>query len=51
VSKLPSMVVADDSKYMTLDLPTLPPGTNVVHWVSVAVDGHLLEGAYKFTVK
>jgi len=46
-----STVAADDPKHMTLDLPMLSPGVYVVHWVSVATDGHRLEGSYDFTVK
>lgn len=51
VSKSSSAVDAGDPKHMTLDLSPLPPGAYVVHWVSVATDGHRLEGTYKFTVK
>jgi len=51
VSKVSSTVAAGDPKHMTLDLPALAPGVYVVHWVSVAADGHRLEGSYKFTVK
>lgn len=51
VSKASSVVDAGDPKHMTLDLSALPPGVYVVHWVSVATDGHRLEGNYKFTVK
>jgi methionine-rich copper-binding protein CopC len=46
-----AMPVANDPKTMTLALPTLQPGSYVVHWVSVAADGHRLEGQYPFTVK
>ena len=51
IDKTPSAVSADDPKHMTLNLPALSPGVYVVHWVSVATDGHRLEGSYKFTVK
>jgi hypothetical protein len=51
VSKVSSNVSTADPKYMTLDLPALALGVYVVHWVSVATDGHRLEGTYKFTVK
>lgn len=51
VSKASSKVSTDDPKHMTLDLPGLPPGVYVVRWVSVATDGHRLEGNYKFTAK
>ena len=46
-----SMPAADDPKTLTLALPVLPPGGYLVHWVSLAADGHRLEGEYKFTVK
>jgi methionine-rich copper-binding protein CopC len=46
-----SMPVEGDAMTLTLALPTLPAGGYVVHWVSVATDGHRLEGSYKFTVK
>jgi len=51
VSKAPSSVDTADAKHMTLALPTLAPAVYVVKWVSVATDGHKLEGSYKFTVK
>jgi methionine-rich copper-binding protein CopC len=51
VSKTPSMLDAKDAKHLTLALPTLAPGVYTVHWVSVATDGHRLEGKYSFTVK
>jgi methionine-rich copper-binding protein CopC len=38
-------------KTIALAVPMLTAGTYVVHWVSVAVDGHRLEGSYKFTVQ
>lgn len=40
-----------DPKTITLAVPMLTAGTYVVHWVSVAVDGHRLEGSYKFIVQ
>lgn len=51
VSKAASAVSSSDPKHITLDLPALPPGAYIVQWVSVATDGHRLEGNYKFTVK
>ena len=51
ISKASSAVSSSDPKRITLELPTLPSGVYVVHWVSVATDGHRLEGTYKFTVK
>lgn len=40
-----------DPKTLTLTLPALHSGTYTVHWVSVAADGHRMEGRYKFTVR
>jgi len=40
-----------DPKTITLAVPKLTAGTYVVHWISVALDGHRLEGSYKFTVQ
>lgn len=51
VTKTSSSVSKEDPKQMTLDLPALSPAVYVVHWVSVATDGHRLEGSYQFTVK
>lgn len=41
----------NDSKTLTLVVPKLVPGDYLVHWVSVAADGHKMQGEYKFTVK
>jgi len=46
-----SQVDTADPKHMTLALPHLAPGVYTVHWVTVATDGHRLEGEYQFTVK
>lgn len=46
-----SAPVSNDPKTLTLALPSLQPGGYLVHWVSVAADGHRMEGEYKFTVK
>lgn len=40
-----------DPTTITLAVPSLPAGTYVVHWVNVSIDGHRLEGSYKFTVR
>jgi hypothetical protein len=37
--------------HVELKLPKLEPGVYDVHWVSVAADGHRLDGDYSFTVK
>jgi copper resistance protein C len=41
----------NDPKTIICAVPKLAAGTYVVHWVNVAVDGHRLEGSYKFTVQ
>lgn len=46
-----SLPMQNDPKTLTLSLPVLRPGDYLVHWVSVAPDGHRMEGEYKFTVK
>jgi methionine-rich copper-binding protein CopC len=46
-----SAPLANDPKTLTLALPPLQPGGYLVHWVSVAADGHRMEGEYKFTVR
>lgn len=46
-----SVPAPNDPKTLTLALPALKPGGYLVHWVSVAADGHRMEGEYKFTVK
>jgi methionine-rich copper-binding protein CopC len=51
LSKTPSVLDPKDAKHLTLALPTLAPGVYTVHWISVATDGHRLEGKYNFTVK
>jgi methionine-rich copper-binding protein CopC len=51
VGKETSKGVASDAKTMMLTPPILTPGGYLVHWVSVATDGHRMEGEYKFTVK
>lgn len=40
-----------DPRTITLAVPKLTEGTYVVYWISVAADGHRLEGSYKFTVQ
>ena len=46
-----SKPVPDDPTTLILPVPKLATGTYVVHWVNVAVDGHRLDGSYKFTVR
>ena len=51
VAPATSAPVPGDPTTLTLDVPSLPAGTYVVHWANVAVDGHRLEGSYKFKVQ
>jgi hypothetical protein len=46
-----SAPVPGDPTTLTLAVPTLPAGTYIVHWANVSVDGHRLEGSYKFKVQ
>jgi len=46
-----SAPVPGDPTTITLAVPSLSAGTYVVHWVNVSVDGHRLQGIYKFTVR
>jgi copper resistance protein C len=41
----------NDPKTLILAVPKLTAGTYIVRWVNVAVDGHRLEGIYKFIVQ
>jgi hypothetical protein len=41
----------NDPKTLILAVPKLRAGTYIVHWANVAVDGHRLDGSYKFTVQ
>jgi methionine-rich copper-binding protein CopC len=40
-----------DPKTLKLTPPPLAAGDYLVHWTSVAPDGHKMQGEYKFTVK
>ena len=51
LNSAPSKPLTSDAKTLTLALPPLAPGGYLVKWVSVATDGHRMEGEYKFTVK
>lgn len=51
INKEKSVADATDKKTLTLALPALAPGEYLVHWVTVAPDGHKMTGEYKFTVK
>jgi copper resistance protein C len=46
-----SSSVAGDPTTIVLAVPSLAAGTYVVHWVNVSVDGHRLDGSYRFTVR
>ncbi|WP_263409395.1 copper resistance protein CopC [Terriglobus tenax] len=51
ISKEKSVGDPGDTKTLSLAVPKLAPGDYLVHWVSVAPDGHKMQGEYKFTVK
>jgi methionine-rich copper-binding protein CopC len=51
INTIASKPAPNDPLTLTLALPPLQPGGYLVQWVSVAVDGHRMEGEYKFTVK
>jgi methionine-rich copper-binding protein CopC len=40
-----------DASTLTLPVQKLASGVYIVHWISVATDGHRLAGQYKFTVR
>ena len=40
-----------DNKVLSVELPTLAPGTYKVIWHATAVDTHKTEGTFSFTVK
>ena len=46
-----SLPLPNDPKTLTLALPPLKPGDYLVHWITVAPDGHRMEGEYKFSIK
>ena len=46
-----SSPVPGDPTTLTLAVPKLPAGTYIVQWSNVSVDGHHLQGSYKFTVR
>jgi copper resistance protein C len=51
LSKASSVVDPSNPTHVTLALPKLAAGVYYVHWISVATDGHRLDGNYSFTVK
>jgi len=46
-----SAPVPGDPTTLTLAVPKLRAGTYVVQWSNVSIDGHHLQGSYKFTVR
>lgn len=46
-----SVPAPGDPTTLTLAVPKLAAGTYVVQWSNVSVDGHHLQGTYKFTVR
>jgi copper resistance protein C len=51
INTVSSVQSPNDPKTLTVALPALPPCGYLVPWISVAADGHRMEGEYKFTVK
>jgi methionine-rich copper-binding protein CopC len=47
----PAAVGGDDRRRLTLELPTLPPGTYTVQFRVLSVDGHVVEDSFTFTVR
>jgi methionine-rich copper-binding protein CopC len=43
-------VAPNNDRRLTIDLPSLPPGTYTVVWHATSVDTHKTEGSYHFTV-
>ena len=46
----PTAVSADDPRLLSVALPPLPGGAYAVRYRVLSVDGHVVEGAYSFTV-
>jgi hypothetical protein len=44
-------VSTEDAKRLSVPLNPLPPGTYVVQFRVLSVDGHVVEGSFPFTVK
>lgn len=49
---IPLPVAAPDRSpdRLGVPVPPLPPGTYLVHWKVLSADGHVTEGAFRFTV-
>jgi hypothetical protein len=41
----------DDRKRLSVGLPTLPPGSYIVKYRVLSVDGHIVEADYPFTIR
>jgi copper resistance protein C len=46
-----AIVVGDDRKRLTLELPPLPPGNYTVRFRVLSVDGHAAEDSFPFSVR
>jgi copper resistance protein C len=44
-------VGADDRKMLSVGIPTLPPGSYIVKYRVLSVDGHIVEANYPFTIR
>jgi methionine-rich copper-binding protein CopC len=45
------LVGPDDSKALSVGVPELPPGPYTVRYRVLSVDGHVVEGSLRFTVR
>lgn len=45
------LVGPEDPKALSVGIPTLGPGTYTVRYRVLSVDGHVVEGAFRFTVR
>ena len=41
----------DDRKRLSVGIPTLPPGSYIVKYRVLSVDGHIVEADYPFTIR
>jgi methionine-rich copper-binding protein CopC len=46
-----SLVESQDPKALSVGVPTLGPGTYTVKYRVLSVDGHVVEGSFRFTVR
>ncbi len=51
VDQQDGLVGADDPKTLSVGVPLLGPGTYTVKYRVLSVDGHVVEGSFRFTVR